>query len=234
MSANAWPQPLDVMAAPVPGAVTPEGAGRSAVLVGESAVLVGVDVVEVARLARAVERGGAVFARHVTTEAERGLTPEAVAFSVKECLIKAVGGRAAGFGWHDFEAVAGAPAAWARRLLDEAAAELAASTGVTLDGSAAYALRGASHAAALKRLRPADLADADLMGTSVADAGLGDASPADADLADAGLAGAYHAGAHRAGVGSVAGAARWGSGGGLFVALAIVYVDRKGSARCPR
>ncbi|GAA2266174.1 hypothetical protein GCM10010149_03040 [Nonomuraea roseoviolacea subsp. roseoviolacea] len=157
---------------------------------GEPAVLLGVDVVETARLARAVERGGEAFARHVATEAERGLTSEAAAFSVKECLIKAVGGRAPGFGWHDFEAVGGAPAAWAGRLLDEAAAELAASTGVALDGGAAYALHGASRAAALERLRP----------------------PQDA---------------------AVTGAARWGSGGGLFVALAIVYVDRKEGARCP-
>ncbi|NUW34764.1 4'-phosphopantetheinyl transferase superfamily protein [Nonomuraea sp. SMC257] len=164
--------------------VTPDDAGGPAVLLG-------VDVVEAARLARAVERGGAAFARHVTTEAERGLTSEATAFSVKECLIKAVGGRAPGFGWHDFEAVTAAPPAWAGRLLDEAAAELAASTGAVLDGSAAYALHGASHDAALKRLRP----------------------PGDA---------------------AVAGAARWGSDGGLFVALAIVYVDRKESARCPR
>ncbi|NUW42239.1 4'-phosphopantetheinyl transferase superfamily protein [Nonomuraea rhodomycinica] len=175
---------MTVVAAAAALPATPERAG-------EPAVLLGVDVVEVARLARAVERGGEAFARHVTTEAERGLTCEAAAFSVKECLIKAVGGRAPGFAWHDFEAVTGAPAAWAGRLLDEAAAELAAATGAALDGSAAYALHGASRDAALRRLRP----------------------PRDA---------------------AVAGAARWGSGGGLFVALAIVYVDRKESARCPR
>ncbi|MET7461294.1 4'-phosphopantetheinyl transferase superfamily protein [Nonomuraea sp. NPDC005501] len=158
---------------------------------GEPAVLLGVDIVEAGRLARAVERGGEVFARHVTTAAEREAAPEAPAFAVKECLIKAVGGRATGFAWHDFEAVAAAPDAWALRLLDEAAAELAASTGVRLDGCAAYAVRGASRDAALQRLHAGEPAE-------------------------------------------VAGVARWGSGGGLSAALAIVYVDRKGSARCPR
>ncbi|MEV0199991.1 4'-phosphopantetheinyl transferase superfamily protein [Nonomuraea sp. NPDC050691] len=251
-------------------AIVPDrpGAGEPAVPdrpgTGEPAVLLGVDVVEVARLERAVERGGEVFARHVTTEAERGLSPEAAAlsveaaFSVKECLIKAVGGRAPGFGWHDFEAVAGAPATWAGRLLDEAASELAASTGVALDGNAAYALHGASRDAALHRLKPRHPVNAPATGAPAVDAlpvnaPIADAPTAAAPVADAPTAQVLAtdtptasepitcepitsepvADPPAAGV-DVVGAARWGSGGGVFVALAIVYVDRKGSARCPR
>ncbi|WP_433511961.1 hypothetical protein ACQP2T_50630 [Nonomuraea sp. CA-143628] len=117
-------------------------------------VLVGVDIVDADRLARAAGRGGAVFTDHLTTPAERELGAEEVAFSVKESFIKAVGGRPPGFTWHDFEARAGRPAAWARRLLDEAAAELTASTGLTLTGGSFYAVRGASEQAALVRLAP--------------------------------------------------------------------------------
>jgi len=118
------------------------------------AVLVGVDIVDADRLARAAGRGGAVFTDHLTTPAERELGVEEVAFSVKECFIKAVGGRPPGFTWHDFEARAGRPAAWTRRLLDEAAAELTASTGLTLTGGSSYAVRGACEQAVLIRLAP--------------------------------------------------------------------------------
>ncbi|MEU7830182.1 hypothetical protein [Nonomuraea sp. NPDC049129] len=117
-------------------------------------VLVGVDIVDADRLARAAGRGGAVFTEHLTTPAERELGAEEVAFSVKESFIKAVGGRPPGFTWHDFEARAGRPAAWARRLLDEAAAELTASTGLALTGGSSFAVRGASQQAALVRLAP--------------------------------------------------------------------------------
>lgn len=117
-------------------------------------VLVGVDIVDAARLARAAGRGGAVFTEHLTTPAERELGAEEVAFSVKESFIKAVGGRPPGFTWHDFEARAGRPAAWARRLLDEAAAELTASTGLALTAGSSYAVRGACERAVLVRLAP--------------------------------------------------------------------------------
>ncbi|GAA3444548.1 4'-phosphopantetheinyl transferase family protein [Planomonospora venezuelensis] len=149
---------------------------------GDPAVLMGVDIVERDRLARAAARGGEVFTRHITTPAERALGPGVAAFSVKESLIKAVGVRPEGFTWHDFEALADPAPAWAAALLEEAAAELAASTGVLLADGAAYAVRGASARAALTRL----------------------------------------------GAGTPLGAARWGESQGLFVALAIVYVEEEG------
>ncbi|WP_049575316.1 4'-phosphopantetheinyl transferase superfamily protein [Nonomuraea sp. SBT364] len=157
------------------------------------AVLVGVDIVEAGRLARAADRGGHLLARHVATAAELSLGAGRAAFSVKESLIKAVGGRPPGFTWHDFEAVTAPPAAWARPLLDEAACELSDSTGLPLTGGAAYRVRGASARAALLRLNP---------------------------------------GAPGTGPVSVAAAARWGEGGGVFVTLAIVYLPEKGKA-CP-
>ncbi|MFI6507579.1 4'-phosphopantetheinyl transferase superfamily protein [Streptosporangium sp. NPDC050855] len=144
------------------------------------AVLVGVDIVEADRLARAVGRGGETLARHVATAAERSLGAGRVAFSVKESLVKAVGGRPPGFTWHDFEAVTAPAAPWAEPLLDEAAGELAASTGLPLTAGAAYAIRGASARAALARLSPG--------------------TPA-----------------------TVAAAARWGEGRGVFVSVAVVY-----------
>ncbi|QYC42702.1 4'-phosphopantetheinyl transferase [Nonomuraea coxensis DSM 45129] len=150
----------------------------SAVLV--SAVLVGVDIVESDRLARAAARGGTILTRRLTTPAERDRGPGPAAFSVKESLIKAVGLRPPGFTWHDFEALAAPPRGWAGRLMEEAAGELAASTGVRLSTGASYAVRGASARAARERLGP----------------------------------------------GTAAGAARWGEGGGLFVSLAIVYVEQ--------
>lgn len=120
------------------------------------AVLMGVDIVECDRLARAAARGGEVFTRHITTAAERALGPGVAAFSVKESLIKAVGVRPLGFTWHDFEAVTDSAPPWTVALLEEAAAELAASTGVSLTDGAAYAVRGASARAALVRLRSAE------------------------------------------------------------------------------
>ncbi|MFD2349953.1 4'-phosphopantetheinyl transferase superfamily protein [Nonomuraea ferruginea] len=59
--------------------------------VSAGAALMGVDIVEVDRIARAARRGGDVFARRLTTAAERALGPGPAAFSVKESLIKAVG-----------------------------------------------------------------------------------------------------------------------------------------------
>lgn len=141
------------------------------------AVLVGVDIVEADRLARAAERGGEVFCRH--------LGGGGATFSVKESFIKAVGGRPPGFSWHDFEPAAEPAAAWTDGFLDAAVEELSASTGLALTEGAAYAVRGACKQAALVRLPPHE--------------------------------------------GEVSGAARWGSGHGLFVALAIVFVDRKGN-----
>ncbi|MFI7448386.1 hypothetical protein ACIBQX_12885 [Nonomuraea sp. NPDC049714] len=165
------------------GAV-PVGVDGGVVLGVDGAVLVGVDIVEVDRIVRAGRRGGGVFDRRLTTAAERDLGPGPAAFSVKESLIKAVGGRPPGFAWHDFEAESRPPAGRGASLLEEAAGELAASTGLPLTEGAAYTVRGASGRAALRRLRPEGGAD-----------------------------------------GTVAGAARWGIGDGLFVSLAIVYVE---------
>ncbi|MDA0637847.1 4'-phosphopantetheinyl transferase superfamily protein, partial [Nonomuraea sp. MCN248] len=97
-----------------------------------AAVLVGVDIVEEDRIVRAARRGGEVFARRVTTPAERGREPGPAAFSVKESLIKAVGSRPPGFSWHDFEAESRPLSGWSADLLEEAAGELAASTGLPL------------------------------------------------------------------------------------------------------
>lgn len=126
------------------------------------AVLVGVDIVETDRISRTVSDGGAAYRRRVTTPAERELhagspLADAASFAVKESFIKAVGGRATGFDWHDFEERAderGEGLAWATSLLAEAAADLYASTELTLMGSAPYAIRGASRDAALARLAP--------------------------------------------------------------------------------
>ncbi|WP_424529437.1 hypothetical protein ACOZ38_07825 [Sphaerisporangium viridialbum] len=135
-----------------------------------SPVLIGVDIVEAGRLARAAERGGAVFSHHITTPAERELGAGEAAFPVKESFIKAVGGRPPGFSWHDFEARAERPAGWTGRLLDEAAEELTASTGLTLTGGATYAVRGACRRAALVRLarheRPAGPLDGGVAGAA--------------------------------------------------------------------
>lgn len=150
-----------------------------------TAVLVGVDIVSADRLTRAAARGGATFARHLATRAERDRGLDAATFPVKESLIKAVGGRPPGFSWHDFEAAPEPPPPWVGELLDEAAAELTAATGLALTAGAAYVLRGACREAARLRLG-----------------------------------------------GPVAGAARWGTGAGLLVSLAVVHVDRK-DARCP-
>ena len=70
----------------------------------------GIDVVEIARVRRAVERTAA-FARRVLDEEERRQWTEAgyelvdavaVCFSVKEAVIKALGGRPPDFRWDAF------------------------------------------------------------------------------------------------------------------------------------
>ena len=126
------------------------------------AVLVGVDIVETDRISRAVSDGGAAYGRRVTTPAERELhagspLADAASFAVKESFIKAVGGRSAGFSWHDFEEQGDERAedlAWAAPLLAEAASTLHATTGLTLTTAAPYRIRGASRRAALARLAP--------------------------------------------------------------------------------
>ncbi len=69
---------------------------------------VGVDIIEVKRIARAVERWGPRFLRHVYTEAEvarcRGRVPElAVRFAGKEAISKALGTGIKGISWTEME-----------------------------------------------------------------------------------------------------------------------------------
>lgn len=120
-------------------------------------VLVGVDVVEVDRISRAVAYSGPAYARHVTAPDEHPLHEDpdlatAASVAVKESLVKALGGRPPGFSWHDFTARAEVVGdGWARALLDDAVPELAASTEVALTEYRAYAVGGASLAAARTR-----------------------------------------------------------------------------------
>ncbi|MGW5050517.1 4'-phosphopantetheinyl transferase superfamily protein [Actinokineospora sp. NPDC004072] len=119
-------------------------------------VLVGVDVVEVDRISRAVAYSGPAYAHHVCAPDEQPLheDPElatAATVAVKECLVKALGGRPPGFSWHDFTAEGDGGGDWARPLLDAAVPEFAATTDIALTRFSAYAVRGASAAAALAR-----------------------------------------------------------------------------------
>jgi holo-[acyl-carrier protein] synthase len=74
----------------------------------------GIDLVEIARVAAALERGGERFAARVFTERERSSCERrrhrarqfAVRFAAKEAGMKALGtGWGKGVGWHDFEVV---------------------------------------------------------------------------------------------------------------------------------
>ncbi|MFJ6673324.1 4'-phosphopantetheinyl transferase superfamily protein [Actinosynnema sp. NPDC091369] len=166
-------------------------------------MLFGVDVVDVARVTRAMSYSGPAYTRHVTSPAERDLHPDpglatAATVAVKECLVKAIGGRPPGFSWHDFEARGEAPlpgAEWADPLLAAAVPEVEAATRVSMTERCAYTVFGASGSAALARLteRSADPGD--------------------------GVA--------------VVGMARWGFRGDLIVALAILTTTSRGALRCP-
>ncbi|MFC7612584.1 phosphopantetheinyl transferase [Actinokineospora soli] len=118
-------------------------------------VLVGVDVVEVDRISRAVAYSGPAYARHVTAPDEPPLHPDpdlatAAGVAVKESLVKALGGRPAGFSWHDFAAGLAVPDP-VRDLLDGAVPELAATADIALDRFCGYTVRGASAEAARAR-----------------------------------------------------------------------------------
>ena len=72
---------------------------------------VGVDIVEIPRIARALERWGERFLRKVYTEAEtaycRGRVPElAVRFAAKEAISKALGTGMVGIRWAELEVLA--------------------------------------------------------------------------------------------------------------------------------
>ncbi|WP_245786678.1 4'-phosphopantetheinyl transferase superfamily protein [Lentzea albida] len=166
-------------------------------------MLFGVDVVDVARVTRAMSYSGPAYTRHVVSPGERDLHADpglatAATVAVKECLVKAVGGRPRGFSWHDFEACGEVPlpgAEWADPLLAAAVPEVEAATRVAMTERCAYTVLGASGAAALARLT----------GRS--------AAPADGE--------------------AVVGMARWGVRGDLIVAVAILIITPRGALRCP-
>jgi holo-[acyl-carrier protein] synthase len=172
--------------------------------------LVGVDIAEVSRVARAVADHGDTYVRHVLTPAERAAcgseaTLVTAFLAMKECLIKAVGGRPAGFSWHDFDGRPdvsdGMPGrldasdgqatdlldGQVTELLDEAAERLRAGTGLPLEHQVIHRVRGASRQAALTRLDPAGAPTT-----------------------------------------SVIGVARWGRHGDTVIALALLVVDNRG------
>lgn len=179
--------------------------------------LLGVDIAEVPRVARAVADHGDTYVRHVLTPAERAAcgvdttrpggpaagvdaTLVTACLAMKECLIKAVGGRPAGFSWHDFDGapagpdpsdrMPGGPDAWdgqVAELLDEAAERLRAGTGLPLEHQVVHRVRGASRQAALTRLDPAGAPTTPIIGV-----------------------------------------ARWGRHGDTVIALALLVVDNRG------
>jgi holo-[acyl-carrier protein] synthase len=72
---------------------------------------VGVDIIEIARIERALDRWGDRFLRHVYTPAEqrfcRGRVPELAArFAAKEAISKALGTGLVGISWTEMEILA--------------------------------------------------------------------------------------------------------------------------------
>ncbi len=71
---------------------------------------VGIDIIEIDRIARAVERWGDHFVRRIYTDDElaycRGRPPQlASRFAAKEAMMKALGTGVRGLGWRDIEVV---------------------------------------------------------------------------------------------------------------------------------
>ncbi|WP_277209536.1 hypothetical protein [Isoptericola croceus] len=120
-------------------------------------LLFGVDVADIGRIGRAMDYGGSEYTRHVVADDERVLHTDttlaaAASVVVKESLIKAVGGRPAGFSWHDFRAVADAPAQpGLTDVLATAAGEVESVTGIALARRCGCWVRGASGRAVLER-----------------------------------------------------------------------------------
>jgi len=72
---------------------------------------IGVDIIEIGRVRRAVERWGERFLKRVYTEAELSLcrgdsSSLAARFAGKEAVWKALGTRERGIGWRDIEVLA--------------------------------------------------------------------------------------------------------------------------------
>ena len=106
----------------------------------------GVDALQPDRVAQAMARWGPVYVGRVCSPAEQaewgiGTGGVAVCLAVKECLIKAVGGRPHPFSWHDLR-VGGVACRTAGRLLVDAGRALGAATGVTRFHSTGCAVRG--------------------------------------------------------------------------------------------
>jgi holo-[acyl-carrier protein] synthase len=108
---------------------------------------VGVDVVDVARMARSVERGGRRFRERVFTRGEwayaakRGDRADVLAarFAVKEAVMKALGtGWGKGVAWTDVEVVGGGRSKPRLRLRGKAAA-IANARGLSLAISLSHA-----------------------------------------------------------------------------------------------
>ncbi len=86
----------------------PFGTGDSSLLPSEGGPSTGVDIVEISRIARIVERYGERFLKRVYTEAEqalyRGRVPELAArFAAKEAVSKALGTGIWGIRWREME-----------------------------------------------------------------------------------------------------------------------------------
>ena len=76
-------------------------------------LLTGVDVLDLGRVRRGMALAGVVYEHHLCSPAERvRLAPDeahetglAARLAVKECVVKAMGGRPPGFTWHDVQVV---------------------------------------------------------------------------------------------------------------------------------
>ena len=95
---------------------------------------IGVDIVEISRVAGAIDRWGERFLQRVYTEAElalcRGHTPSLAArFAAKEAVVKALGRTDRGIGWKDIEVLA-EPSGRPQVTLHGRAREMAAELGV--------------------------------------------------------------------------------------------------------
>jgi holo-[acyl-carrier protein] synthase len=125
-----------------------------------TAALVGIDVVDAGRISAAVTGSGGVFLERVFSVGERAAIgadadSAAVGFAVKECLIKALGGRPDPFSWHDLETdlrLAGPLDADLHRLVANAALPFVRAMGVTRVLAAPCALTRSARRAALLRL----------------------------------------------------------------------------------
>ncbi len=137
---------------------------------GRPGVLVGIDVVEVARTRAAIDDLREVYLRRVCSPTERASIgpdtgPAVLAVAVKECLIKAIGGRAEPFDWHDLRVdlaaarpvhcghnEAGTTAADVAGLVIAAAGPLRAALGIEAVFTAPCSVHAAALRVALLRL----------------------------------------------------------------------------------